>query len=531
MAAMRITVAVRVRPLTARGLMQQQQAAAAAGGADGDAPAPPPPPAVRVPPGTAAPETFVLANQHEWAATRTVVMAARDRPEPKRFGRFACVLLPDDDQERTYASVMPALVDAFVGGRDCVLIAYGCTATGKTHSLFGPPECTSAAALADVHDGAANAGDADDAADADAAAAAAAADRGIPKSWGTFPRAMVRLLRRLGIDEAAEAPPAAAAGAGVDGAGAAGAVRDDAATHKKDADVEPPATDVKTASENGGAATSAPAAAEAAGAKAAGVAAAAADAAGAGAARPVEPPGVPEPRRAEPAARPRITVSAVEVYLENVYDFFDAHRQVRVGAGGAAARRRGGGAAAGPARAGRRPAAEPKARADEVPLRNLADVTHVLRVLEHARVHNHTAMNYRSSRSHAVVTATLTPVDAAARPRKFVFVDLAGCERLSASGASGAALRELVSINASLEAFGRVMSAVVRGEAHVPFRDTTVTKLLRPYLTPAAAVAGDAARNPLVSMLLTAAPDEGQARETLSALRLGHHLLTEGRLG
>ena len=62
-------------------------------------------------------------------------------------------------------------------------------------------------------------------------------------------------------------------------------------------------------------------------------------------------------------------------------------------------------------------------------------------------------------------------------------VDLAGSERLSKSGAEGEAAKETAAINKSLSALGNVFEAKKRGDAHVPFRDSTLTKLMRPCLS------------------------------------------------
>ena len=48
------------------------------------------------------------------------------------------VVLPEDDQETTYASVgLPDMLAHFLDGYNVTFLAYGQTGTGKTHTMFG----------------------------------------------------------------------------------------------------------------------------------------------------------------------------------------------------------------------------------------------------------------------------------------------------------------------------------------------------------------------------------------------------------
>ena len=58
-------------------------------------------------------------------------------------------------------------------------------------------------------------------------------------------------------------------------------------------------------------------------------------------------------------------------------------------------------------------------------------------------------------------------------------MDLAGSERINKSGATGQALKEAQNINTSLAALGNVIQARAQKQAHVPFRDSTLTYLLQ----------------------------------------------------
>ncbi|CAH0368766.1 unnamed protein product [Pelagomonas calceolata] len=114
-----------------------------------------------------------------------------------------------------------------------------------------------------------------------------------------------------------------------------------------------------------------------------------------------------------------------------------------------------------------------------------------------------TKLNATSSRSHTILV-----VDAGGAALRVV--DLAGSERNRVSGSRGVRLREARAINASLAALGNVVAALADGAAHVPFRDSVLTKLLRDAL----GVPG--ARTALVAAL---APGRAAAAESASTLR------------
>ncbi|XP_043340194.1 kinesin-like protein KIFC2 isoform X8 [Cervus canadensis] len=109
-----------------------------------------------------------------------------------------------------------------------------------------------------------------------------------------------------------------------------------------------------------------------------------------------------------------------------------------------------------------------------------------------------TAMNQRSSRSHALVTLTLRTASPSRGPGTagtLHLVDLAGSERAWKAGAAGTSqedrdgaqrLREARTINRSLLALGGVMAALRARRPHVPFRDSQLTRLLQPALGPGA---------------------------------------------
>jgi len=92
-----------------------------------------------------------------------------------------------------------------------------------------------------------------------------------------------------------------------------------------------------------------------------------------------------------------------------------------------------------------------------------------------------TDMNADSSRSHLIasIVTTLTNKRTGRKVRgKLTLVDLAGCERVSKSGATGQQLKEAQSINKSLSALGDVISALTSGSGHVPYRNHPLTMLM-----------------------------------------------------
>ena len=119
------------------------------------------------------------------------------------------------------------------------------------------------------------------------------------------------------------------------------------------------------------------------------------------------------------------------------------------------------------------------------PLQSAGDVARFARTVEATRTAKSHLLNDRSSRSHCLVKVHVRSKGGGGTPRlsTFLFVDLAGSERVDRTGAEGDAFTEAQSINSSLSALGRVIKSLGtargKGGAHVPYRDATLTMLLR----------------------------------------------------
>lgn len=135
-----------------------------------------------------------------------------------------------------------------------------------------------------------------------------------------------------------------------------------------------------------------------------------------------------------------------------------------------------------------------------------------------------TTMNNVSSRSHAIFQLVFTQTQIAKRENKVVrtervsiinLVDLAGSERSGQINTSqGSRLKEGNIINKSLSTLGKVISALADMSAkkktlHVPYRDSTLTQLLRESL----------GGNSKTVMLAAISPAADNYDETLSTLR------------
>ncbi|KAI9222830.1 P-loop containing nucleoside triphosphate hydrolase protein [Blastocladiella britannica] len=155
-----------------------------------------------------------------------------------------------------------------------------------------------------------------------------------------------------------------------------------------------------------------------------------------------------------------------------------------------------------------------------LPVQSVADMDALMERGNKHRAVAATEMNATSSRSHSIFTIT---IESSARTTdengeeashvvagKLHLVDLAGSERQSKTGAAGDRLKEAAKINLSLSALGNCIAALVDGKAaHVPYRDSKLTRLLQDSL----------GGNAKTVMLATMSPASYNFDETLSTLR------------
>jgi hypothetical protein len=163
-----------------------------------------------------------------------------------------------------------------------------------------------------------------------------------------------------------------------------------------------------------------------------------------------------------------------------------------------------------------------------VELRHVQDAFNTVRQGTHARRVGSHELNMDSSRSHSLFTVHVESVSDKAsdddgppvtRFGKITFVDLAGSERLKQSKSSGDTMKETGSINKSLFALGKVISALGEGKGsdpgnlYIPYRDSKLTKLLMDSI----------GGNALSLMIATCSPSSKHVEETLSTLYYATH--------
>ncbi|KAG8347550.1 putative kinesin heavy chain [Trypanosoma vivax] len=125
-----------------------------------------------------------------------------------------------------------------------------------------------------------------------------------------------------------------------------------------------------------------------------------------------------------------------------------------------------------------------------------------------------TACNDTSSRSHSVLNITVKSVNRSkhvATVGKLFLVDLAGSERVSKTNAGGLQLEEAKLINKSLTTLGHVIMNLADKQAHIPYRDSKLTRILKDSL----------GGNSRTALVVCCSPSLMNDQETLSTLRFG----------
>lgn len=172
----------------------------------------------------------------------------------------------------------------------------------------------------------------------------------------------------------------------------------------------------------------------------------------------------------------------------------------------------------------------------QVEIHSVEDLMNALNAGSTLRQTDATAINARSSRSHAVFSLNLVqrknklqvaqgaekrfsvPLEAMTGAESWVttdskmhFVDLAGSERLKNTGAQGERAKEGISINAGLAALGKVISQLSSRQpgSHVSYRDSKLTRLLQDSL----------GGNAITYMIACVTPAEFHLSETLNTVQ------------
>lgn len=173
----------------------------------------------------------------------------------------------------------------------------------------------------------------------------------------------------------------------------------------------------------------------------------------------------------------------------------------------------------------------------QVEINSVDDLMEALNFGSTIRQTDATAINAKSSRSHAVFSLNLVqrkpkslssgsgaekrlsmPIEAMSGAETWVttdsklhFVDLAGSERLKNTGAQGDRAREGISINAGLAALGKVIAQLSSRQAgsHVSYRDSRLTRLLQDSL----------GGNAITYMIACVTPAEFHLSETLNTVQ------------
>mmetsp|Transcript_47141 Transcript_47141/g.121827 ORF Transcript_47141/g.121827 Transcript_47141/m.121827 type:complete len:1136 (-) Transcript_47141:275-3682(-) len=147
----------------------------------------------------------------------------------------------------------------------------------------------------------------------------------------------------------------------------------------------------------------------------------------------------------------------------------------------------------------------------------VTNVKEVLSLLDTSQAKRRTAetlMNKFSSRSHTIFTITIHTKESTPDGEDLVkfgklnLVDLAGSENVGKSGAVNERKKEAGMINTSLLTLGRVITALVDHQPHIPYRESKLTRLLQDSL----------GGRTMTCVIATVGPFAGSIEETLSTL-------------
>eukprot|EP00761_Pharyngomonas_kirbyi_P009838 gb/GECH01009856.1/.p1 GENE.gb/GECH01009856.1/~~gb/GECH01009856.1/.p1 ORF type:complete len:1270 (+),score=336.42 gb/GECH01009856.1/:1-3810(+) len=156
-----------------------------------------------------------------------------------------------------------------------------------------------------------------------------------------------------------------------------------------------------------------------------------------------------------------------------------------------------------------------------VTVKNYEEIANLLEQGNNVKTVASTNMNQSSSRAHTLfqIAFQRKQLDRESKhaqvlTSKIVLVDLAGSERSTKTGAEGDRFKEGIAINKSLSALGNCISALSEAsskkkKAHVPYRDSVLTRMLKESL----------GGNSKTIMIAALSPADINFEETLSTLR------------
>eukprot|EP00698_Gefionella_okellyi_P008333 TRINITY_DN2065_c0_g1_i1.p1 TRINITY_DN2065_c0_g1~~TRINITY_DN2065_c0_g1_i1.p1 ORF type:complete len:1233 (+),score=378.45 TRINITY_DN2065_c0_g1_i1:309-3701(+) len=161
----------------------------------------------------------------------------------------------------------------------------------------------------------------------------------------------------------------------------------------------------------------------------------------------------------------------------------------------------------------------------EEPVETIEELTRLLEKGAMYRATGRTLMNEASSRSHAIFTVLIQQraaddTSGEVISAKFHLVDLAGSERNKRTGAVGTRFKESIKINEGLLALGNVISALAenkRGTAHIPYRQSKLTRILKDSL-------GGNARTLMVACISPADNNFEETHNTLKYANRAKHI-------
>lgn len=146
-------------------------------------------------------------------------------------------------------------------------------------------------------------------------------------------------------------------------------------------------------------------------------------------------------------------------------------------------------------------------------------VEEVLKLIQHGnatRTSGQTSANANSSRSHAVFQIVLRPPGSTRIHGKFSFIDLAGNERgADTSSANRQTRMEGAEINKSLLALKECIRALGKQNAHLPFRVSKLTQVLRDSFI------GEKSKTCMIAMI---SPGLNSCEHTLNTLRYANRV-------